>query len=106
MSPAIVFAERKTLRTPSKPFLSVPEYAVIQGSWLLIENDRHGCFLYDMDRDPAGTTNLADRESAVVERLHARRLEFLLRHPMSRVEFEVLEGDRLEALRGLGYHGK
>jgi len=74
------------------------------GRWKLLENARRGTRqLFDLERDPGETRDLADSEPEVVERLQKRKEAWL--RSMGRVPRDAAaeSAEQVEQLRALGY---
>ena len=110
------FSQRvPTERSAGPPPWEGRSYAIVLDGWKLIESsmeDEEGeettYELYEHDKDPLDTTDLAADRPDLVEKLSARLAELLARAetekltPDSEIE-EELSGEELERLRALGY---
>jgi arylsulfatase A-like enzyme len=110
------FSQRvPTKRAAGPPPWEGRSYAIVLDGWKLIENsmeDEEGeeitYELYEHEKDPLDTTDLAADRPDLVEKLSARLAELLARAetekltPDSEIE-EKLSGEELERLRALGY---
>jgi arylsulfatase A-like enzyme len=87
----------------TKPFVTLPEDAVLTRDWMLIENPGRGTELFDLRADPVGLRNVAGDNSARVQELRALRDAWRRTHAPPQPWSGQISGRDLEILRALGY---
>jgi arylsulfatase A-like enzyme len=101
-----IVLDRRPFRSKPIPGLRHAEYAWIEHPWKLIQReDADPARLYDLERDPGETRDLAAQQPAVVARLASSLARWKAERPLRRDE-EPLSPERAaerEALRSLGY---
>jgi arylsulfatase A-like enzyme len=101
-----IVLDRRPFRSKPIPGLRHAEYAWIEHPWKLIQReDADPARLYDLERDPGETKDLAAEQPAVVARLASSLARWKAERPLRRDE-EPLSPERAaerEALRSLGY---
>lgn len=103
---APIVLDRRPFRSKPIPGLRRAEYAWIEHPWKLIQREGGaGPRLYDLERDPGETRNVAAEQPAVAERLADRLTRWKAARPLRRDD-EAPSAERSaerEALRSLGY---
>ncbi len=100
----IVFAELDLPFLPLQPGLP-PEHHLVsvrKGCWKLVTGDPRGELLFDLEKDPAEKTNLAEAKRQIVADLSAKIDEFENGMPEKQALFSYSQKE-LEALKDLGY---
>ncbi len=106
LSPTVIVAERHSYENPPNEWMKGDAYALVSSPWLLLTSEGRGTELFQLDDDPAGVTNVAEENTAQVDKLKGRLEQWLeTRLPKdTRAAPEMLGSERDAAMRALGYN--